>query len=158
MCTANRRKILSNIAVGTAVPGCPQRKLPYQDEYSVGDNAVVELLRHGKIADKYIRQLDLFYENLTVDKYVIMPDHIHFLITIHEQDGQPSPAVPTNNAVTVSQFVGTFKRFCNREYGENIWQRSYYDHVIRNQQDYNECWDYVDKNPMKWLLDHNAEP
>ena len=74
------------------------------------------------------------------------------------QDGQPGTAVPTNNAVTVSQFVGTFKRFCNREYAENIWQRSYYDHVIRNQQDYNECWDYVDKNPMKWLLDHNAEP
>ena len=52
----------------------------------------------------------------------------------------------------IARFVGTFKRFCNKEYGENIWQSRYYDHVIRNQQDYNEIWEYIENNPTKWAI------
>ena len=69
VCTRDRMKILSRISVGTPVPGCPQ--MPH-----------VELLRHGEIAEKYIRQMNEFYRDLSVDKYVIMPDHVHSLITI----------------------------------------------------------------------------
>ena len=54
-----------------------------------------ELLSYGKIADKYIRQMDRFYDHLSVDNDVIMPDHIHFLISIHEQVGHPGRGVPT---------------------------------------------------------------
>ena len=93
--------------------------------------------------------MDAFYEHLSVDKYVIMPDHIHFLITIH--DGHPETDVPMRTSV-IARFVGTFKRFCNKEYGENIWQGRYYDHVIRNQQDYNEVSEYIENNPRKWAL------
>ncbi len=135
VCTKDRKKILSKI-VGTPVPGCPQ---------------MVELLPYGRIADKYIRQMDAFYDHLSVDQYVIMPDHIHLLITIYEQDGHPGTGVPTRTSET-ARFVGTFKRFCNKEYGENIWQGRYYDHVIRNQQDYNEIWEYIANNPLKWRM------
>ena len=138
VCTRKRMKILSNISVGTPVPGCPQQ-------------ACTELLWHGEIADRFIRQMDAFYEHLAVDKYVIMPDHIHFLITIHEKNGQPGTGIPTRTSV-IARFVGTFKRFCNREYGNNIWQSRYYDHVVRNQQDYNEIWEYIDNNPAKWII------
>ena len=134
ICTQGRRAILSKILVGTPLPGCPPEPR-------------TELLRHGEIADKYIRQLNSFYEHLSVDKYVIMPDHIHFLITIHE--GSANTPVRTS---AIAQFVGTFKRFCNKEYGENIWQSRYYDHVIRNQADYNEIWEYIENNPRKWFL------
>ena len=138
ICTQNRQRILSKI-VGTPVPGCPQAPCP-------------ELLSYGKIADKYIRQMDTFYDHLSVDKYVIMPDHIHFLISIHEQVGHPGRGVPTPRTSVVARFVGTFKRFCNKEYGQNIWQARYYDHVIRNQQDYDETWEYIDNNPRKWMM------
>ena len=134
ICTKNRQKILSKIFVGTPLPGCPR-------------DACTELLWHGEIADRYIRQLNVFYEYLSVDKYVIMPDHIHLLITIC--DGHPRTGVPTRTSV-IARFVGTFKRFCNKEYGENIWQRSFCDHVIRNQQDYDEIWQYIENNPGKW--------
>ena len=135
ICTQNRRRLLSRI-VGTPVTGCPQ--MP-----------VTELLWHGKIADKYIRQIDGFYDYLSIDKYVIMPDHIHLLITIHCDNGHPGTGVPTERTSTIARFVGTFKRFCNKEYGENIWQGRYYDHVIRNQRDYREIWEYIDQNPWK---------
>ena len=138
ICTQNRQRILSKI-VGTPVPGCPQAPCP-------------ELLSYGKIADKYIRQMNTFYDHLSVDKYVIMPDHIHFLISIHEQVGHPGRGVPTPRTSVVARFVGTFKRFCNKEYGQNIWQARYYDHVIRNQQDYDGIWEYIDNNPRKWMM------
>ena len=132
ICTQDRKQILSKISVGTPVLGCP-----------------VELLRHGEIADKMIRQLNDFYDHISVDKYTIMPDHIHLLITI--QDGHPGRGVPTRTS-EIARLVGTFKRFCNKEYGENIWQSRYYDHVIRNQQDYNEVWEYIENNPVKWAI------
>ena len=138
ICTQNRQRILSKI-VGIPVPGCPKAPCP-------------ELLSYGKTADKYIRQMDTFYDHLSVDKYVIMPDHIHFLISIHEQVGHPGRGVPTPRTSVVARFVGTFKRFCNKEYGQNIWQTRYYDHVIRSQQDYNEIWEYIDNNPRKWMM------
>ena len=139
ICTQNRRKLLSRIPVGLSVPGEPKTPCP-------------ELLYHGRIADQYIRQMDSFYGHLSVDHYVIMPDHIHLLISIHEQEESPGKGTPTSRMSTLARFVGTFKRFCNREYGENIWQARYYDHVIRNQQDYNEVWEYIENNPLKWIV------
>ena len=136
ICTQDRKKILSRISVGTPLPGCPHEPC-------------VELLWHGEVADKYIRQMDAFYEHLSVDQYKIMPDHIHLLVTIH--GGHPRTGVPTRTS-EIARFVGTFKRFCNKEYGSNIWQSRYYDHVIRNQQDYNEVWEYIENNPTKWVI------
>ncbi len=140
ICTQDRKRILSQIHVGTGVLDCPQ----------------VRLLKYGEIADKYIRQLGDFYDHISVDKYAIMPDHIHILLTI--QSGQSETPVPTGgNKIdsknsTIAKFISTFKRFCNKEYDENIWQSRYYDHVIRNQQDYNEVWEYIENNPRKWAM------
>ena len=57
-----------------------------------------------------------------------------------------------NSNSIISKFVSTFKRFCNKEYGENIWQSRYYDHIIRNEIDYNETVEYIENNPLKWIL------
>ncbi|MBQ1955242.1 MAG: transposase [Clostridia bacterium] len=108
---------------------------------------------YGIIADKYINQINEFYVNINVDKYVIMPDHMHILLSVTD-NGAPRTSPPTRQTATVPHFVSTFKRFCNKEIGENIWQRGYYDHVIRNRQDYDEVWEYVENNPLKWALIH----
>ena len=144
ICTQNRRCILSRI-VGTGVPDCPQ----------------IELIKYGQIADKYIKQLNDFYNQLSVEEYVIMPNHIHLLLWVKEnknaiENGQSRTPVPTNieraNSAC-SQFVSTFKRFCNKEYGTNIWQRSFHDHIIRNDIDCEEHIKYILENPMKWAED-----
>ena len=97
-----------------------------------------------------------FYDYISVEKYVIMPNHIHLLISLNFANGRSGPPVPTiiNNANSeISKFVGTFKRFTNKEYGKNIWQRSFYDHIIRGEEDFKEIWEYIDGNPQKWRED-----
>lgn len=139
ICTHSRKKILSEICVGTPVPGCP-------------NNPQIKLLPFGKIADKYIQQLNHFYEHISVDQYVIMPDHIHLLISLYYPNGHPRRGVPTPKTSEIARFIGTLKRFCNKEYGKNIWQSRFYDHVVRNQNDYNEIWEYIENNPQKWVM------
>ncbi|MBQ9133377.1 MAG: transposase [Clostridia bacterium] len=144
ICTQNRRPILSRI-VGTGVLDCPR----------------IELTKYGEIADKYIKQFNDFYDHLSVEGYVIMPNHIHLLLWVKEDInttdyGQSRTPVPTNveraNSAC-SQFVSTFKRFCNKEYGENIWQARFNDHIVRNHGDYEEHLRYIYENPIRWYYD-----
>lgn len=58
---------------------------------------------------------------------------------------------PTNE--TIPKFVSLFKRYCNREFGYNIWQKSYNDHIIRDEKDYLNRWKYIENNPAKWQED-----
>ena len=137
ICTKERRCIFSKV-VGTGVLDGPK----------------IELTQHGKIADKYINQLNAFYDNLSVESYVIMPNHIHILLWVKgDEDGPSGTPVPTIQNTIPSRFVSTFKRFCNKEYGENIWQYRSYDHIVRNHQDYEEHIKYIYENPMKWYYD-----
>ena len=149
ICTKERRCLLSQI-VGTGVL----------------DGPFVELLPHGKIVKKYIDQLSDFYSNvLSVEQYVIMPNHVHMLLFVKPNgdnilenelispNGPSRTPVPTIQNSIISRFISTLKRFCNKEYGENIWQYRSYDHVIRNQKDYEEHINYIYLNPTRWYYD-----
>ncbi len=146
ICTKDRKCILSHI-VGTGVPDGPK----------------IELTKYGQIADKYIRRLNDFYDDLSVESYVIMPNHIHIMIWIKGTENVPSRTpdtngpsrtpVPTVQNSVLSRFVSTFKRFCNKECGINIWQYRSNDHIIRNRQDYDEHLRYIYENPMRWFYD-----
>ena len=136
ICVKDKKQVLSKIIVGDGVLDVPQNIL----------------LSHGKIAENYIEQMNEFYNHISVDKYVIMPNHIHFILKIDDtKNGTSRTPSPTN--FEISKFVSTFKRFCNRDYGENIWQRSFHDHIIRDEKDYQKIWEYIDTNPFKWELD-----
>ena len=137
ICTNERRCTLSRI-VGTGVPDGPQ----------------IELLPCGQIADKYINQLNDFYNDISVKAYVIMPNHIHMILHVKTNEYGPSRTpVPTIQNSTVSRFISTFKRFCNKEYGDNIWQYRSNDHIIRDRQDYIEHLKYIRSNPIRWEHD-----
>ena len=152
ICTQNKEHLLSEVQltfVGTGVLDGPQ----------MNKEICVELTEYGKISDKYINQLNDFYENISVDDYVIMPNHIHLLINVHENGPSRTP-VPTELACVgnsmqnsiVSRFVSTFKRFCNKEYGKNIWQMRSFDHIIRDEKDYDLHVKYIRENPLKWYF------
>ena len=137
ICTKQRRCLLSRV-VGTGVLDGPR----------------IELTKYGQIADKYINQISSFYHNLSVEAYVIMPNHIHIMLWIKEhQIGPSGTPVPTLQNSTVSQFVSTFKRFCNKDFGENLWQYRSYDHIIRNRKDCEEHLRYIYENPFRWPHD-----
>ncbi len=131
MCTDNRRNILSRIAVGRDDLIPPR----------------IELSPIGAVVDKYIRGIESAYENVSVDKYVIMPNHIHILICIQNNGGMRSsrPTVPT--------IIRSFKTMVTREIGYSIFQTSFYDHIIRDEHDYLTRWQYIDENPAKWAQD-----
>ena len=136
ICTEGRQQILSHI-VGGDVLDAPK---------------TVELLPYGKIAEKYITQLNDFYDDIAVERYVIMPNHIHIMLSVLG-GGASRTSPPTKQHSFVSRFVSTFKRFCNKEYGKNIWQRHFYDHIIRDRRDYEKHVKYMYENPLRWYYD-----
>jgi REP element-mobilizing transposase RayT len=101
----------------------------------------------GKIVEQSILQIPTHYETISVDKYCIMPDHIHLLLRINSNiDGR------IISAPTLSTAVGSMKRWVSRQAGHPIWQKSFYDHGIRNQADYDAIWAYIENNPLKYAL------
>ncbi len=107
----------------------------------------VPLSSLGKIVKQGILQISNHYKNLFFDKYCIIPDHIHLILRIESNiDGR------IISAPTVSAVVGSMKRWTSKQIGRPIWQKSFSDHGIQNQQDYNEIWMYIENNPLKYLL------
>ena len=106
------------------------------------------------IAEHYIRQIRLKYPSVFVQKYVIMPNHIHMLLFINKMDGT------SVQSPTVSDVIGWYKyqvsKMVNQNsetIGKRFFQRSFHDHVIRNERDYQRIWEYIDNNPRRWNED-----
>ena len=138
LCTQDRKKILSNIVGGGAL-----------------DAPEIVLTEIGKIAHRYILSSNRI-PGIVVDKFIIMPDHIHLILLVNQTAVNGTSRAPSPTNAVVPHFVSTFKRFCHRDIGTIIFQRSYYDHVIRNQQDYDEIWQYIENNPRKWLIEKRS--
>lgn len=132
ICTKDRKEILGEIVGGGTL-----------------DATKMNLSPIGQIVEKYIESTERI-KSVRVDKYVIMPNHIHLILVV-DNNGTPRASSPTNE--TIPHVVSTLKRFVNRDVGENVFQRSFYDHVIRNEYDYKEIWEYIDTNPLKWKED-----
>ena len=151
LCTKDRRCILSKIT-NVSPPDTTATLNPVGT--GVLDGPTVELTKHGDIVDKCINQLNTFYDNISVESYVIMPNHVHILLFVRDDVFGPSRTpVPTIQNSTVSRFVSTLKRFCNKEIGKNIWQYRSNDHIIRNKQDYEKHLKYIYENPLRWYYD-----
>lgn len=106
------------------------------------ENGEMQLNDCGEIVDRHIRMLDKRYPSVTVHQYVIMPNHIHMILILDN-----------GCTDTVTKIIGLFKSGVSREAGSSVWQRSFYDHVIRNEEDYRMIWQYIDNNPAKWAMD-----
>ena len=136
VCTKDRKHILSTIHVGGGALDAP----------------IVELSQIGKSVENNIIKMNGLYENIKVSDYSIMPNHIHLIIIVNENGRSGAPA-PTPANARIPRYVSTLKRFVNKECECDIWQRSYYDHIIRNEADYFEKRNYILNNPAKWLED-----
>ena len=112
---------------------------------------IKEINSYGKIAVDSIMNIEKHYPDIKVDKFVVMPNHVHMILTVgcyEKREGK------TN----LNSVVGLFKSGVSREihkYDPNlvVWQRSFHDHVIRGQKDYQKIWSYIDTTPMRWDSD-----
>lgn len=126
VCTQERAEILANICRGGAL-----------------------LLPMGEIVDREIRDLSGRYD-LSVDKYVIMPNHIHLILRL---DMQTQSVSLCDVVCALKSRTTKLANVLDHQPGRQIWQRSFHDHIIRDEKDYLKIWQYIDENPTRWEQD-----
>ena len=104
----------------------------------------IPLSHWGQLVANAIANIPSRYPAVSVDCYVIMPNHVHMLLCIH----QPSENANIS-AKTVSTIMNQWKGFVSKQVGFSVWQKGFYDHIIRCEADYIEKWKYIAENPMK---------
>ncbi len=138
ICVKNRECILSKI-------NCKQG-------VGVDDHVdPIKLQTCGKIVQEKIKNINYAYENVMVNQYVIMPNHIHMLIEIKEKDrknGSMRASTPT-----IPQIVNALKGLITKQIGFSIFQRNYYEHIVRNEKEYLKIQEYIKNNPLNWEED-----
>jgi len=146
ICTHNRKCLFSNI-VG-AIHESPENQLTQYGEFV---KQIIEILS-GRF-------------NVVIPKYVIMPNHLHLIIEIdndNEKRAIRESPLQYNRSV-IDKLVGFLKMNVSKKmhsiYRDKIWQRSYHDHIIRGEKDYREIWEYIDTNVQRWEKDcfYNVE-
>jgi len=107
------------------------------------------------------------YSNTGIDVDMIMPNHFHGIITIdvgaiHESPLRMPTLTSSRRKMLLSKMLGYFKMNSAKQInqlratpGQPVWQRNYYEHVIRNEIDLEETREYIQNNPLKWLEDEN---
>lgn len=136
ICVKDKKELLSKIIVG-------QGLAPAENK----------LTQFGNIAKKQLELLETRYKGIKIEKYVIMPNHIHILISNYEMTAGASPCP------TISDVMCTFKsittKMCRKEglKEQHLFQSSFHDHIIRGEKDYQRIWEYIDTNASKWEED-----
>ncbi|MFC1493789.1 transposase [Thermodesulfobacteriota bacterium] len=152
ICTKNRENIFGDIPVG-ATGWPPDTSLPPDDTTGI------QLNDFGRIVDEELKKSKFIRDEIILDQYVIMPNHIHCIISISsDNNAGGQPATPTRG--TLSSFVNGFKSAVTTRIntlrnmpGEPVWQRSFYDHIIRNKRSLNAIREYIQDNPLNWERD-----
>ena len=100
---------------------------------------------YGKVIDEAINKIPQKYEFISVDNYVIMPNHIHLLLSVNKLSGEASADIP--------RVVNQLKGYVTKQLGFSLWQKLYHDRVVRNEEEYLNKWQYIDDNPARWEED-----
>ena len=133
VCTKDRRNILSDVVGRGLAP------------------AEIRLTDCGQLVEKELFALSVRYGFVRVEKYVIMPNHVHVLLMFGSGTAGASPRP------TLMQVIGTFKSLSTRRWnekagtgGEKLWQSGYHEHIIRDDNNFLLHWQYIDQNPARW--------
>ena len=129
-------------------------------------NGKIKLSDMGKIVEKCWYEIPQHFENVILDEFVVMPNHVHGIIIIDNNRNRihdcRDGVTPSLQRPTLGQIIGYFKyratklvnQFQNTP-GVPIWQPRFYEHVIRNDHELNRIREYIINNPLKWQLDKN---
>ncbi len=130
----------------------------------------MRLSRSGRIISRCWFAIPDYYPNVELDLFVIMPNHFHGIIHITDSQhqciqtgrGGVTPPLQKLRLPTLGDIIGYFKYRSTKHInqlsnspGQRIWQRGYYEHVIRNEAELNSRRQYILNNPIKWQLDRN---
>lgn len=113
--------------------------------------AYTKLSDIGHIVENAILQIPKHYKGARVDKYVIMPNHIHMILQLEGKDGRTMCA--STCRPSIPGILRGMKEAVTKTVGFPLWQKSFHDHIIRGEADYLRIWHYIDTNPAKWRED-----
>ncbi len=152
ICTQNRRCLLSRIEQN--VEGIETAAASHRPTIKI------KLTAYGIIAEKQLHLLENRYPFAHIGEYVIMPNHIHFILILDSETatvGQGFTPAEISRP-TVSDVICAYKSLTTKECKktapiDRLFQTSFHEHIIRNQHDYDEIADYIAENPSKWMFD-----
>lgn len=137
ICTQNRECVLSRIVEHGIAPA-----ETYEIEYT----------NFGKITEKQLLLLENKYSFLKIDHYAIMPNHIHIIFSVYDETAGASPRPTITDIVCVYKSLTT--RECNKNgHSGKLFQTSFFEHIIRCREDYEEIAKYIFENPINWHYD-----
>jgi len=166
ICTQNREMLLGKITVGADPSVCPQ--MIFNDA--------------GKMAEKWYLKLSDKFSDIENDLYIVMPNHFHCIIqkiaTTNSIVGADPCVCPDNQfnkhaeqgehtgsplrrviqwfkTMTTNEYINNAKQNDWRSFSGKLWQRNYYEHVIRSESDLNKIREYIVNNPLHWTTDEN---
>lgn len=127
----------------------------------------VRLNQAGKAVKQVWFGLPAHYPLVELDEFVVMPNHVHGILWIVGDTGKPGPVgeglrpSPTQAkpVPSLTELVRAFKSFSAREINKlrkttgSLWQRGFYEHIVRNDDDLHQHRTYIQNNPLKWALD-----
>lgn len=118
-----------------------------------------ELNKIGKQAESLLQQIPELFSEVIIDEYIIMPNHIHAIIGFGKKVYYKNGI----NRQSLSDVIGKYKSILwtrvkneldwNGKRSATIWQKSFYDHIIRNDKDLDRVREYIINNPLNWHLD-----
>ncbi len=127
----------------------------------------MQLNKAGIIVEKYLTEISIHYPWTEVGVFVVMPKHVHVIIFLNENTEEICKRRSHEDrhcVIGLPSIIGTYKSFTARKinhlrkaHGTPVWQRSYYDHIIRNDDDLRNIWQYIESNPQNWRKDELHE-
>ena len=124
------------------------RQLLGQVIHSTENNIVhVTLTQTGQTIQSYLEKMNAA-DDISLERYVIMPNHVHLLIAIQKGCATTDPT-----KAILPNIVHGLKSAVTRQAGASVWQRSYHEHVVRSEKTYLRICRYIDENPLKWAQD-----
>lgn len=133
ICTHNRQELFETSTIGNDLCVVPP---------NVSQNQIIE---------KWLFELKNKF-NITIDKYCIMSDHIHMILVIDTERhaGRSLPdMMQWFKTMTTNEYIKSVKENNIKPFDKKLWQKSYYDHIIRDENDYLTIWKYIEENPLK---------
>ena len=114
--------------------------------------AEIRLSEYGEIVREQLLSLEDCFPSVSIDQYVIMPNHIHILFLIDEEAAGASPRPTIMDVICAFKSLAT--RACKKAKPiPKLFQDSFYEHVLRNIRDYEQIAEYISANPARWEED-----
>jgi len=139
---------------------CTQNREQLFEIENVGNDLCVVPPEQNRIIHKWLKETENKFDNIKIDKYVIMPNHIHIIVIITERHTGRSlhDVMRWFEAMATNEYIRYVKNGVLKSFNKRFFQKSFHDHIIRGEKDYQKIWEYIDTNRKMYVrLSNNSD-